>query len=57
MDPRQAMQDYRSLFEELLSDNATDAPLARGTPRAMPIRTRLDRTDSQQVAATGREVQ
>lgn len=28
-DLRQAMQNYRSLFEELLSDGATDTPLAR----------------------------
>jgi hypothetical protein len=50
------MQNYRSLFEELLSDNAADAPLAQD-PESDAYTNQAGPTDSQRVAATGREVQ
>jgi hypothetical protein len=55
-DLRQAMQNYRSLFEELLSDGAADAPLTRD-PDSDADADQLARSDSEHVAATGREVQ
>ena len=55
-DLRQAMQSYRSLFEELLSDGAADAPLTRD-PESDAYTEQLVRSDSERVAATGREVQ
>ena len=48
---RRAMQNYRSLFEELLSDAAADAPLARDSDADHPAQ-----SESGRVAATGREV-
>ena len=54
-DLRQAMQNYRSLFEELLGDGADTA-----SPRAAESTAdaeRAEKTDSGRVTATGRTVQ
>jgi hypothetical protein len=56
-DLRQAMQNYRSLFEELLSDSAADAPLARDPESDAYTEQQAASTDNEPVAATGREVQ
>jgi hypothetical protein len=51
------MQNYRSLFEELLSDSAADAPLARDPESDAYTEQQAASTDNEPVAATGREVQ
>lgn len=54
-DLRQAMQNYRSLFDELLADGTADTPLARDAEsEAQPDRAAT--SDSGRVAATERTV-
>ncbi len=55
-DLRQAMQNYRSLFEELLSDGAADEPLLRDSA-SDAYTDQPARTDSERVGAAGREVE
>ncbi len=53
---RQAMQNYRSLFEELLTDGTADKPLARDADSATyPDQTAA--TENEPVTSTGRTVQ
>ncbi len=55
-DLRQAMQNYRSLFEELLADGAADAPVTRHAENDADA-DHSAQTASGRVAATGRTVQ
>jgi hypothetical protein len=52
-DLRQAMQNYRALFEELLADGAADAPIARDTETESDA-DQPATSESSRAAATGR---
>lgn len=55
-DTRQAMQNYRSLFEELLGDSAADTPLARDAETDVDA-DQTARSDGGRVPANRRTVQ